>query len=311
MAKPRNKLVDYLQYLALRLVGIAVNAFGVEANYRTARWLGDVIYRLDHRHRVRAVEHLRRSFPGWDKRRLHRAARESFRHMIYLGVEMLYTTRLLTPNTWQRHIRLHHTEPFVRELLRRRRPVIVITGHFGGWEVAGYTLAALGFRSVALYRPLDNPYVDAYVQGVRRRRGLRLLSKRGATEELDDILSAGVPVSFVADQDAGRKGLFVDFFGRPASTYKAPGLLAMQYDAPLAVATARRLDRPFTFEVKVQRIIEPEEWSDADDPLRWITREYNRALEDAIAEAPEQYLWVHRRWKHRPPGEPRGPDGIA
>jgi KDO2-lipid IV(A) lauroyltransferase len=311
MARPRNKLIDYLQYLAMRLVGVVVNAFGLEANYRTARWLGDAIYRLDRRHRFRAVEHLRRSFPHWDEDRLQRTARESFRHMIYLGVEMLFTARVLTPNTWRRHIRLKNTERFVRELLRRRRPVLIITGHFGGWEVAGYALAALGFHSVALYRPLDNPYVDGYVQSVRRRRGLRLLSKRGATEELDDILSAGVPVTFVADQDAGRKGLFVDFFGRPASTYKAPGLMAMQYDAPLAVASARRLDRPYSFELKVQRMIEPEEWANADDPLRWITREYNKALENAIRQAPEQYLWVHRRWKHRPAGEPRGPDGIA
>lgn len=311
MAKPRNRLIDYLQYFALRMLGVAANIFGLRENYRTARWLGDLVYRFDRRHRIRAIEHLRRSFPSWDERCLRETARESFRNLMYLGVEVLFTPRKITPYTWRRHIRLKGTQQFVRNLLRRNRPTIIITGHYGGWEVAGYTLAALGFSSVALYRPLDNKYLDAYVRDVRQRRGLRLLSKKGATEELDSILSAHMPVSFVADQDAGRKGLFVDFFGRTASTYKAPGLLAMQYDAPVAVATARRLDKPFTFEMEVQRIIEPSEWADADDPLRWITRQYNKALEDGIKKAPEQYLWVHRRWKHRPGGENRGPDGIA
>ncbi|MFP3937971.1 MAG: lysophospholipid acyltransferase family protein [Phycisphaerae bacterium] len=311
MAKPRNKPIDYLQYFALRMLGVVANVFGLEEDYRTARFLGDLVYRFDRRHRIRAIEHLRRSFPSWDDKRLEATARESFRHMMYLGVEMLFTPRTVTPYRWRRHIRLQNMQRFLRLLLRRERPTIIITGHYGGWEVAGYTLAALGFRSVALYRPLDNKYLDAYVRDVRQRRGLRLLSKKGATEELADVLSARMPVSFVADQDAGRKGLYVEFFGRAASTYKAPGLLAMQYDAPVAVATARRLSKPFTFELEVQRIIEPHEWSDADDPLRWITREYNRALENGIRKAPEQYLWVHRRWKHRPPGEKRGPDGIA
>ncbi|MGC9453760.1 MAG: lysophospholipid acyltransferase family protein [Phycisphaerae bacterium] len=311
MAKPRNKLIDYLQYSALRMLGVIGSIFGLQENYRTARFLGDLVYRLDRRHRIRAVEHLRRSFPSWDEQRLQATARESFRHMMYLGVEMLFTPRMVTPYRWRRHIRLKGVAQFVRLLLRRESPTIVITGHFGGWEVAGYTLAALGFRSVALYRPLDNKYLDAYVRNVREHRGLRLLSKKGATEELDGVLAANMPVSFVADQDAGRKGLYVDFFGRAASTYKAPGLLAMQYDAPVAVVTARRLEKPFTFEMELQRIIEPHEWAEADDPLRWITRQYNKALEDGIKKAPEQYLWVHRRWKHRPRGEQRGPDGIA
>ncbi len=311
MAKPRNKPVDYLQYVVVRIISFIFHCVGLESNYRTARWLGDLLYKFDRKHRVRALEHLRRSFPHWDEQRLCETARLSFRHLMYLGVEMVFTPRLVTPYLWRRHIRLKGTERFVRILLRRDRPVILITGHYGGWEVAGYTLAALGFNTVALYRPLDNPYMDAYVRDVRQSRGLRLLSKKGATEEMDNIMSARIPVSFVADQDAGRKGLFVDFFGRPASTYKAPALLAMQYEAPVAVATARRLDKPFSFEIEIQRIIEPHEWADAEDPLRWITRAYNKALEKGICKAPEQYLWAHRRWKHRPGGRKADFDGIA
>jgi KDO2-lipid IV(A) lauroyltransferase len=124
-------------------------------------------------------------------------------------------------------------------------------------------------------------------------------------------MAAHRPVSFIADQDAGRKGVFVDFFGRPASTYKSIALLAMQHEAPVVCVYARRLGEQFAFELGAERIIRPEEWRDRDDPLTWITQEYTAAIERTVRRNPEQYLWVHRRWKHRPRGEQPGPDGIA
>jgi KDO2-lipid IV(A) lauroyltransferase len=95
----------------------------------------------------------------------------------------------------------------------------------------------------------------------------------------------------------------VDFFGRKASTYKSIGLLAMQHGVPVVVGCARRVSPKFQYEIRVNRIIEPGEWSDRPDPLEWITQEYTRALEDLVREAPEQYLWIHRRWKSRPKAE--------
>jgi KDO2-lipid IV(A) lauroyltransferase len=196
-------------------------------------------------------------------------------------------------------------------LLEHRRPRIYVTGHFGGWEAVGYVMAVLGFPTTAVARPLDNPYVDRYIRDVRQASGLRILDKKGAGELAEELLGGNDSVSFIADQDAGRKGLFVDFFGRPASTFKSIALLAMRHQAPVIVAYGQRLGEDFQFEVGVQRIIWPEDWAGRDDPMRWITQEYTRALEDRIRQAPEQYLWAHRRWKHRPKGEPRPEDGIA
>ena len=120
-------------------------------------------------------------------------------------------------------------------------------------------------------------------------------------------LEAGAALCFIADQNAGHKGLFVDFFGRPASTYKSIGLLAIRHEVPVIVGCARRLSDRFDYEIEVNRIINPEEWAGRDDPLLWITQEYTRAIEDFIRVDPSQYLWVHRRWKTRPKGEVREP----
>ena len=125
------------------------------------------------------------------------------------------------------------------------------------------------------------------------------------------MLSARGSLSIVGDQDAGRKGLFVDFFGRPASTYRSIALLAMRYQLPIVVGYGKRLSDRFEFEMGIQRVIRPSEWADQDDELTWITREFTRALEQIVRSAPEQYLWVHRRWKHRPDGTKAPGDGVA
>ena len=311
MARPRNKFVDYVTYLAVRIFAMFVHMFGWEANYRTAGWLGNMLFRFDGRHRRIAAGHLRRSFPDWPEEKVRRVAKASFRHMVYFGLEFLFTTRVVTPARWRQHAILTNQAENIRLLIERKRAIIYIAGHFGNWERVGYTMAVLGFDGYAVARPLGNPYLNHYVMDIRQKNGLTILDKRGATERMDEILSSNRYVSFIADQDAGRKGLFVDFFGRPASTIKAPALMAMRYEVPVVVGYGRRLSKQYGFEMGIERIIHPQEWTDKDDPLFWITQEYTKAMENLIRRWPEQYLWVHRRWKHRPRGQPRPADGIA
>ena len=164
-------------------------------------------------------------------------------------------------------------------------------------------LATLGFETTAITRPLDNPYVNDWLLGVRERRGQRIIAKKGATEEVVDVLGRHGAVSFIADQNAGPKGIFVDFFGRKASTYKSIGLLAMQFEVPIVVGYERRLNDRFLFRVGATDVIYPADWKQHDDPLRYITQRYSSAIEAFVREDPGQYLWVHRRWKTRPKGE--------
>ncbi len=311
MARPRNKLLDYIAYLAMRLFAMLVHMFSWESNYRAARWIGDLMYRFDARHRNRGLTHLRKSFPDWSERKYHKVVKASMRNLAYLGLEFLFTTRLITPSRWRRHVTLKNMGENIRLMLQHESPLIYVTGHFGNWEVVGYTMAALGFPNYAVARRMDNPYIDRHVMGTRQAHGMTILDKRGATAVMDDLLGAKNHICFIADQDAGRKGAFVDFFGRKASTYKSIALMAMRHKAPVIVGYGRRLDEEYHFEIGVHRIIHPREWANVDNPMMWITQEYTRALEEVIRTAPEQYLWVHRRWKHRPKGEKPAPDGVA
>ncbi len=310
MARPRNQFVDYLQYLALRLFAMFVHMFPVRRNYRTARWMGELLWRIDRRHREIACRHLRLSFPDWPEQRVRRVARKSMANMIYLGLEVLLTPRLITARRWNRHIRTRDMTETLRYLLARNTGMIMLTGHFGGFEVVGYTMATLGFSTVSVARPLDNRYVWEYMVGLLEGTGQSFLYKTGAMGSIATVLDQRGTISIVADQDAGRKGMFVNFFGRPASTYKSIALLAIRHDVPIVVGYGKRLSDRFEFEMGVSRIIYPAEWADKDDQPRWITQEFTRSLEDIIRQAPEQYIWTHRRWKHRPDGT-IAPGGVA
>jgi KDO2-lipid IV(A) lauroyltransferase len=311
MARPRNKLADWMQYAAARVFGMFVNMFDCRTNYRTACIAGDLLYLLDGKHRRIAVAHLRRSFPSWSDSRVRTVARESMRSLVHMAFEFVTSQRLITPESWRRHTVLTNQDANVRMLIERKHGIVYIGGHFGNWERVGYTMAILGFEGFAVARPLDNAYLDDYVKRVRQLKGMTIIDKKGAAARMDEILTSRRYVGFIADQDAGRRGLFVDFFGRQASTNKAPALVAMRYEVPVVVGYGRRMDDGARFEIGIERIIHPSEWAGKDDPVRWITREYTRAMEATIRRTPEQYLWAHRRWKHRPRGEPPAAGGVA
>lgn len=298
--QPRTGPVAYLAYLAVRIGVFVLRMFPLEANLGTMRWFGGWYCRLDRRRRTIARDNLRRSLPELSNEQLDRATRRCFEHFAMLfGVELLCGFRAIDEWNWARHVRLVGLEETVK-LLLRGRGAILLTGHYGNFELTAFLMAALGFDVAAVMRPLDNFYLNRFLVATRGARGLRLLDKFGASSEAEEILRRGGALGFVADQDAGRKGVFVDFFGRPASTYKSIGLLAITCDVPIVVGYARRTGNGFQYDVGVERIIDPTEWQDRKDPLTWVTQEYTRAIEAFVRTAPEQYLWLHRRWKTQP-----------
>ncbi|MBN2376704.1 MAG: lysophospholipid acyltransferase family protein [Sedimentisphaerales bacterium] len=300
--KKQHPVLDYVFYVLMRLLAVFLLIPNVNTSLRFARLLGRLLYRFYGRGRERSIENLRLSFPEKDRQWLERTARRSFEHIAMLAFDVLYTSRLIRLSTWRRYVEFDDLSDGLRQILGGRG-VILVTGHYGNFEMMGYALATLGLESYSIARPIDNPYVNKYLMGVRERQGQVIIDKKGATELMMKILASGAALGFIADQNAGRKGIFVDFFGRKASTYKSIALLAMEYNLPIVVGYTWRLNDRYQFKMGVARVIEPRQWQDKDDPLRWITQEYTHGIEKFVRENPEQYWWVHRRWKTRPPEE--------
>lgn len=305
MARDQSALVNWSQYLALRLGVGSMHVFGAKRNLASARGVGSILYKLDARHRRRAFMNIRRSMPHLHRDEVARITEASMQHFLQLGVEVMFTPRLMQLDTWAERVHFNGLQEAM-DLVLSDRPTILVTGHYGNWEVLGYLMALLGIDLSAIARPIDNPLVNDWLLGVREAKGLRVITKWGATEEMTAIMERGGTLAFIGDQNAGDKGLFVPFFGRLASAYKSIALLAIRYDAPVICGYARRVGDDFGFNVGISDIIRPEHWKAAEDPLYYLTARYTRAIEKMVAEAPEQYLWIHRRWKSRPRHEKLG-----
>jgi KDO2-lipid IV(A) lauroyltransferase len=300
--RKRNIVADWLKYIALRMLVSFLYLFRVETNLRFARFLGRLMWRHYHRGRQRALENLRASYPDKDEQWYNTVGQKSCESVVMLAVDVLFTPRLVRKDNWRQYSRFKNAER-AKWLSQENKGLIFVGAHYGNFEIIGYMLGLFGFNVYSIARPLDNPFISRYLYGVRERAGQKIIDKKGAAELFDKVASTGATMCFVADQDAGDKGIFVDFFGRKASTYKSIGLLALTNNIPIVIGCGRRIDNRFFFEIGVQRIIFPDEWADKDDPLRWVTAEYTKALEDSIREDPTQYWWLHRRWKHRPKDE--------
>jgi KDO2-lipid IV(A) lauroyltransferase len=295
-------------YWAIRSVLGAMLTGDMAGNIRTARGLGRAWSRLEPRRVERTVETLGVAFPEMGLGARREYALRAYEHLFQLGVEMAYTPRAIAASTWSRHVRLGELGEAAR-LMLSGRSCVMITGHCGNWELLGYTMALLGFPMHALYRPLDLKPLDNWVRQTREKRGLVLVDKFGAAEAMPELVRRGKHVAFIADQNAGDRGLFVPFFNRMASTYKSIGLLALTAELPIICGQARRLESaadPFQYQVDVVDIIMPEDWRGQPDPLFYVSARYRRALEAMVRRAPEQNLWLHRYWKSRPRHEHQG-----
>ena len=183
------------------------------------------------------------------------------------------------------------------------RGVILVTGHYGNWEIAAAAVAARGIPLGAIVRRQGNRLVDERLQQLRRNLGVETIYQGQAPSRVPRILRSNGVVGIVGDQDARRSGIFVPYFGRLASTHRGPALFALRLGAPVFSCIARRLPGDkVRYEVRGRRVnFEPTGNVDVD--VLALTTELSHRLEEEVRFAPEQYFWFHKRWKTRPPQE--------
>jgi KDO2-lipid IV(A) lauroyltransferase len=306
--KTRSAWVDYLAYLAVRCLVALAQMLTIEQSYALARGLAWVFYHIDARHRHVALENLAHAFGGsLSQGERDQIVRGVYRHFCTMLIEILHIPRKIRLATWRDSVVLVGHVPILEAFMDGDRPLIFLTGHYGNWELAGYVFGLFGYPTVAVARTLDNPYLDRYLRSFREKTGQSLIPKSGGYERMVQVLEGKGALAFLADQDAGQRGVFVDFFGRPASTHKAIALLAIEHQAPVYVGVARRIGPGFRYELRCEDVIEPGELSGTADDVRLLTQRYTSALERLIRQDPTQYLWLHRRWKHQPKEKARQP----
>jgi KDO2-lipid IV(A) lauroyltransferase len=306
--RPPPNWLSLLQYAAVRLVAAAMEAMPVGLARRAARALALGVAAVDAKHRRAAERNVAASFPAWSAAACGAFVRRVYLHLADMLVEVLFAHRLIRRSTVGRYMTGRNLDLFDRAV-RDGRGAILVIGHQGNWEVIGTAVTLMGYPLHAIARPLDNPYLDRFLNRFRTGTGQGIASKYNVLRQIGDLLQQNKIVIFLADQDARRHGLFVPFFGRPASTFKAPAIMALRHRAPLLIADLYRTG--FLRHVgEVHRIDVPAGVT-GDDAVRHLVGTYTRMLEGFIRRHPEQYLWLHRRWKTRPPAEADARTGCA
>src|SRR5437879_2512988 len=156
MSKRRSRLADFAVYIGARLLVCVIQILSFPAACRFAAAVAVLIHWLDHRHRAVAHENLRHAFQDqWTESQRELLVRQVYAHFCRVLVEIFHLPRRLHANTWKRHVNLAGAKTAV-DCLLSGRPLLLVTGHFGNWEMGGYVLGLLGFKTHAVARPLDN-----------------------------------------------------------------------------------------------------------------------------------------------------------
>jgi KDO2-lipid IV(A) lauroyltransferase len=245
-------------------------------------------------------ENLRTAFPELDQRARRQVAWRMWRHLFLMVAEIAHTPRKIHRTNWKQHSQIMNVEKFVRTLTLGR-PLVMISAHFGNFELGGYLMGLFGFPSYTVARPLDNKYLDQFVNKFRGRTGQFMLPKEGSGDQIAKLLKRGGILTLLGDQAAGDKACWVDFFGRPASTHKAVAVFSLGSEAPTMVGYARRIGPPLHYEVGMYAVVDPADPEFQLGSVPLLAQWYTDRLEEVVTRSPEQYWWLHRRWKGNPP----------
>ncbi len=245
---------------------------------------------------------LRLAFPEWTEGRRRRVL---FRLFLNLGRMLADFARFPRWNRKdiERLIVYDGFENYVRAR-ELGKGVLFLTAHFGNWELSSFAHGLYGYPLNFVVREMDNPMLDALINRYRCLGGGKAIEKKDVARQALRALDRGEAVGILMDQNMlPGEGVFVDFFGRPACTTAGPARLARKAEAPLVLGLVI-----WDSKTKKYRLnFDPVEWIKCDDPdeeLLVNTANFNRLIEDYVRRYPDQWLWVHRRWKTRPPGEP-------
>lgn len=294
-ARRRITLRHRLEYAGLRAFAAFINVAGLRAGYVLAPAISRFYTFFDQGHVRVATDNIRLGF-GLDEPAARRLALDSYRHFFKCAVEILLLDRNVEKHGFEEIITTEGAE-HVERGLAAGKGVIICTGHLGNWEVIARIVSARNWKVTTVYRPLDNPLIDDWIRSFRSAHDQVLQLKRGALKAMLGAIRKGDIAVLMVDQDARRRGVFAPFLGRPASTIRTPADLALRTGAAMITAFAARTGPGFRHHVRFDPPVDTSSSGDRDADVTRIMTDVNKRLEAALRRAPEQWLWMHRRWK--------------
>jgi KDO2-lipid IV(A) lauroyltransferase len=268
---------------------------------KLGEWFGALAYNLDGRHRKIALKNISTALPELDDSEAKNAIRECYR---YFGQYLFDMLRSLHGSNKKLYEQCQFSGiDNLKTEIEKKKGVILFTGHYGAWEMMAAAQGAKGFPMSVVARTLDNPYLEKLLRKFRMRTGNSVIEKSQGFRPMLRTLKEGKPLAILIDQNVTTEDrIFVDFFGRPASTTPALALLKLKTDCALIPCFSRPLsDGSYRFEYgkPLDVVLTGERKQD----IFRITQACTNMIEEAIRKHPQYWLWMHRRWKTQPSAE--------
>jgi KDO2-lipid IV(A) lauroyltransferase len=237
-----------------------------------------------------ALENLTQVFPEKSKKELNKILHNHYYNLALTAFEtyvpMIHTESPYTTEGWEH----------IEEALSLKRGVLVVSGHFGNWEMAGRYLSEKGVKINVIIKRLRNPHVNDYINEPRTKAGIKIIYKSKNMKPVFKALMKNEVVVMLVDQDAGKEGVRLPFLGRSASIITGYARIASRLDTPLVLGIFLR-ESPGKFKFIFEKGILPSKSKNLDRSYIKIVEQLNKGLEKYIRLYPEQWFWVHRRWK--------------
>ncbi|MBV9960391.1 MAG: lysophospholipid acyltransferase family protein [Acidobacteria bacterium] len=297
-----GKVQTALEYAAARTLltglSLAPRAVAVAAG----RGLGRIAYTFGGRLRRAGTRNLEMAFPDLSATERERLLRGCFANLGRLLGEFSHFEKA-SPESLARLVECEGLE-HLEAAEARGKGTILFTGHLGAWELTSLALSAFGHRVDFLARRIDNPLIEELVERTRTRFGNRSIDKRAAARPMLRTLSSGGTLGILVDLNTQpHEGVFVDFFGIPASTTSSLATLALRTDAAVLPVFAPWDEERGRFLLHIEPPVDITRSDDPEEDVRALTARITQVIEKYVRRYPEQWLWIHKRWNTRPHGE--------
>lgn len=288
----KRRIIYRLGSWALALASWLAGVFPANKTDRFGTWLGRLWMRTSRKYRERARSNLQMCFPDWTPERIENTIRRAFEHFGKTALRFLRTGR----TTDEEILARTHTigAELLDRALQKGKGVLLISAHLGNWERGAHILALRGYPINVVARDANSARVSEMVNRRRRAQGVEVLSRGNAARAILECLRRNECVAILPDQNTWE--IYVPFFGLPTGTVSGPAVMHLRTGAPILGAFCVEIDDG-GYNMKIVELQMPGLTCDREEDARRIMTAVNQMIEDAIRETPEQWLWMHDRWK--------------
>jgi len=303
-AREKNRFVARCEYLLFAGLLSLFRALPFRVAFRLGEGIGWLLYVCDRPHRQVGLLNLSFAFPDKSEDERRAILRESLRNLGRLVAEFCHLSTLTKENIEER-VRPAHPEQWKAIVSKcKETGALILTGHFGNWELSAYAHAYYGFPLHIVHRRLRNPLIDDVIVSIREQCGNKVIRKTTAGIEVFRAIKQKAFVVAAVDQNAsGRMGVFVPFFSHLASTSSGLAGLALASGVPVIPAFLVREHGSWRHRLEVLPPVEPVRTGNQESDLRETTAKFTAVFQQIVEQYPDHWLWIHKRWKRRPDGE--------